>query len=322
MGVAIPNTFIVGAPKCGTTALYEYLRTHPQIHFSRRKEPRYWCTDLEVRKNRSSQRLTSLDDYLQLFQDVPETASVVAEASTLYLRSEVAIPDVLKFHPAAKFIVMVRDPIDMFHSWHNYLVNQFIEDVREPETAWRLQGERSQGRNVPEGCDISEKLQYRKMISLGEQVARFQEIVPDDQRLIILNEDLAVDPAEQYGRVLEFLNVDHDGREEFPRANQAADYRARWLAKTIHDPPRWLVSTASWLRRRVPGAFSPGMRSGLLDRLRRRRDKTDLSSEFRRELAAEVVEDVALLSQLLGRDLRHWAQPVPDGQPSKRSGGR
>ena len=41
-----PNFFIVGAPKCGTTALYEYLRPHPNVFMSPVKEPHFFATDL------------------------------------------------------------------------------------------------------------------------------------------------------------------------------------------------------------------------------------------------------------------------------------
>lgn len=308
-----PNLFIVGAPKCGTTSLYHYLETHPQVYFSGRKEPRYWCSDLTVRRNRSSQQFRDLGEYLELFSGAPAEAAVVAEASTLYLRSKVAVPRILAFNPAARFIVMVRNPIDMFHSWHNYLLNQFVEDVAEPRRAWQLQSERRAGRHLPSGCDVPAKLQYRDMISLGEQVAELAARVPPEQFLVVVNEDLAADPSAEYHRVLEFLGLPDDGRQDFPHANQAAVYRSRWLAQRLHAPPVWLVRSAGWMRKRCPVAFPPGFRGRLLDRLRRQQQKPELAEEFRRELAAEMASDVHRLGELLRRDLNHWLSPAESG---------
>ena len=79
-----PNLFIVGAPKCGTTAWVEYLGSHPDIFFPERKEPSFFCPDLLP-----DQRVQTLEDYLALFADAG-TASVAGEASPTYLRSEEA----------------------------------------------------------------------------------------------------------------------------------------------------------------------------------------------------------------------------------------
>ncbi|NJO14781.1 MAG: sulfotransferase [Thioploca sp.] len=58
-----PNFFIVGAPKCGTTALSEYLSSHPNVFMSYPKEPHYFSTDMPNKRSSSS-----LEDYLQLFK--------------------------------------------------------------------------------------------------------------------------------------------------------------------------------------------------------------------------------------------------------------
>ena len=70
-----PNLFIVGAPKCGTTAWAQYLNTHPKIGFSNRKEPHYFCDDFQGfrwAKNRI--------EYEEMFRDIEENVEYVAEA--------------------------------------------------------------------------------------------------------------------------------------------------------------------------------------------------------------------------------------------------
>lgn len=59
-------------------------------------------------------------------------------------------------------------------------------------------------------CDIPRKLQYKQIISLGEQVERLLSIVPREQVHIIVLDDFSADPAREYGRVLDFLKLPHD----------------------------------------------------------------------------------------------------------------
>src|SRR2546425_796056 len=66
----VPDFFIVGHQKCGTTALWEMLRRHPQIFMPRVKEPRYFAFDLRSRLREPRHRYRqSLDGYLSLFVD-------------------------------------------------------------------------------------------------------------------------------------------------------------------------------------------------------------------------------------------------------------
>lgn len=108
-----PNTFIVGAPKCGTTALSTYLSEHREVFLSDPKEPNYFCSDLPER-----QVVSQMEDYLTLFEGALDGHSVVMEASTWYLVSRVAVANIMEFEPRARLIVMVRNPIDLVHSLH------------------------------------------------------------------------------------------------------------------------------------------------------------------------------------------------------------
>lgn len=105
-----PDFFIVGAPRCGTTALYHYLRTHLQLYLPRIKEPNYFASDVLNRRF-----LISWNDYLKLFSPALDN-QLCGEASTYYLCSTVAIPTILQINPRAKVIAMVRDPVEMFLS--------------------------------------------------------------------------------------------------------------------------------------------------------------------------------------------------------------
>ena len=73
---ARPNFFIVGAPKCGTTALSHYLRQHPRIFFSLPKEPHYFATDLPRYR-----MVTHEPAYLEYFRGAGPQHTAVGEGS-------------------------------------------------------------------------------------------------------------------------------------------------------------------------------------------------------------------------------------------------
>jgi len=314
-----PNFFVIGAPKCGTTALTEYLRMHPRIFISQPKEPRFWCSDLK--KNPNAERWAgapeNVDQYLKLFQGATPEHLAVGEGSTLYLFSTAAVPRILEFNPVARFIVMVREPVELFHSWHSYLVRQFQEEAECPERAWDLQAQRSEGASVPARCDIPDKLQYRRILALGSQLERLFQLVDREQVHVIFHEDFAANTAHEYARVLHFLGVPDDGRSEFPRVNEAFTYRFPWLARRILTPQRHLLSGLRWLKTHLPAPLAVRLRYRFLSMLRTGTEKPEMPNSLREIIAGELRDDVALLSQLLDRNLDHW---MPSAKaPSRQS---
>jgi hypothetical protein len=128
-----PNFFIVGAPKCGTTALYEYLRLHPNIFMPQYKEPHSFATDLGAYP-----LIKSPDAYAELFRDACGRHLRVGEASVYYLRSSTAIANIHDFDPEAKIIALFRNPVDLVHALHAQLLYVGEEVVPDFEAAWRL----------------------------------------------------------------------------------------------------------------------------------------------------------------------------------------
>ena len=157
-----PNLFIIGAPKCGTSALAQYLSEHPAVYFSDPKEPFFLSDDYPKLKDQHS--LDGLEDYLSLFKDAdPEIHAVIGEGSTNYLASKVAIEKAIGLNPNAKFIVMLRDPVEVAHAYHMEQLWARNEDVEDFESAWRLQEERRQGKFIPGNCVAQQFLQYRDL---------------------------------------------------------------------------------------------------------------------------------------------------------------
>ena len=297
----LPDFFVAGAPKCGTTALSEYLREHPRVFMCQPKEPFYYAADLP-----SLQYVKTLATYRELFANAPPDALACGEATAMYLFSDVALEAIRDQTPDARIVIMLRNPVDLVHAFHGQLLYAGTETERSFERAWALQAERQAGKHLPDGCREPRLLQYREVARLGAQVTRLLETFPRDQVQLILFDDFAADPGGVYRAALEFLGVADDGRVEFPPVNQARVPRVEWLARLSRRPPPFVSTAVRKLKHRVGWTGK-----GLLDPLRQANSRNErrapLEPRVRRELAQEFREDRETLARLIDRNLDHWA---------------
>src|SRR5262249_32942582 len=140
----IPDFFLVGAPKCGTSAMYEALRQHPEVFMPSRKEAHYFGFD-HTRINHSGM---SEDTYRRLFQDVG-TQKRVGDASTSYLHSSTAATEIKEFSPSARILIMLRNPVDVMHAFHESSLRAGFEFITEFEEALAAEPDRKVGLQWP-----------------------------------------------------------------------------------------------------------------------------------------------------------------------------
>lgn len=222
-----PDFFISGAPKCGTTSMASWLSSHPGIFMCSPKEPNYFSRDIAT--NRAAD---TSDQYLALFASADDD-SVLGEASTTYLRSRIAVQDILRVAPAAKFIICLRNPVEMVFSVHAQLLKGGQENVFNFETAWNLQEERARGQSIPIGTLEPDDFQYGEMCKLGMQIKRLLSSVDRDRLLFIRSEKLNADPLGEYLRALDFLAVPDAGWRAFNNENLRRIPRSVFIARTL-----------------------------------------------------------------------------------------
>ncbi len=203
--------FIVGAPKSGTTALYSYLSTHPDIFLPTHKEPNYFAEDYP----NIGGRLKTLTEYEKLY--VKHNRKIAGDASVCYLASDTAPKGIKNYNPGAKIIIMFRNPIDLFLSEHSQLLYSFYEDVENPFQAWQLQESRKQGNDIPSSCREPEALQYRKACRLGKHLQRYTDIFPRNNILTIFLKILSAHRKAFTGTSCSFLTLPMTGVKTFQR---------------------------------------------------------------------------------------------------------
>jgi hypothetical protein len=296
-----PDFVIIGAPKCGTTSLHATLQLHPKVFLSAIKEPHYFAFDYPKRRE-----VESLRDYDGLFSKAKEN-QVRGEASVYYLSSEEAVPAILGRRPDAKFIALVRNPVDLFVSFHNELLKGFDEDIQSPESAWRMQERRAQGFDVPKHCIVPTTLQYRYMCNLGRQLERVFRLVPESQRLVVLYDDLRRDTMSTMEKITTFLGVSSDGIDVIFESNKFGRYNNKLAPRLMR------AGIENLAIRRIRAKVKPflnqcGIRpmAWLMQVSLENAPKPVLTDAFREELTDTFSDDVRVLEQLLGRDLSNW----------------
>lgn len=300
-----PNFFIIGAQRCGTTSLRRYLSEHPRIFIPRLPlEPRYFADDFVTSRSGNLSEAA----YLKLFADAEKRHLVAGDSSPTYLPSTAAVANILRFEPAAKFIVLLRSPIAMVYSLHARFVLDGFEDVADFEQAWYLQAARRRGERIPPFCFEPQHLQYGVFCKLGEQLERLYQQVRDDRILVIYSNEMKARPRENYERVLSFLGAPSDGREDFPLFEENGLHRSIMLNQLL------LAMGRAKARVGFDG-FGLGV-ADAINRLNRTRvTRCALRPEFRAELAVFFRADVAKLSNLTGRDLSGWLSRRAEDQP-------
>jgi hypothetical protein len=304
--------FLVGAPRCGTTALSRYLRKHPRICFSVPKEPHFLAYAPEMPL--ADLRRTYLETFF--LHRAPQHL-LLGEGSVSTLYSDDAIRRALALDPDARFLAMVRNPMELLPSYHQRLLYVLDEDERDFATAWRLQAARARGERVPRRCRDPRVLQYAEIARLGERIERLFELAGRERCLVIVYDDFRSETAKVYEQVLSFLGLEHDGRTIFPRRLESRTFRSLALQRLLMRPPLPLAKAVLRAKvRKEKAKTSPGPRKKKpwLKRARSRllawnsvpSPPAPLPPALREELRESCAADLARLGRLLGRDLSHW----------------
>ncbi len=308
----LPDFFIVGHQKCGTTALYLMLRSHPEIFMPELKEPRFFATDQRSRLSRrgsapSGGRPRTLDAYLSLFA-AAGAGQRIGEASGQYLRSITAASGIAALRPDARIIAILREPASFLRSFHLQMVSSRVETETDLRTALACEDDRRAGRRIPRGCHHREALMYSDHVRYVEQLRRFHAVFPAKQVLVIIYDDFLSDNEATVRAVQRFLEVDDTPPVEVIQTKPVRAVRSIALHQLVgmRRRARRNPGAASRLERTV-NALTPMIPEDkmLRRRLRRMVYKRPLPAdqELIRELRARFKPEVQALSDYLGRDL-------------------
>lgn len=258
----LPDFFLVGNAKGGTTALYEMLRQHPDIYMPGDKEPWFFASELHDRTPpRPGGTPKTLEEYASLFEEALP-GQRVGEASVMYLWSQTAARAIHEVCPDAKIIAILREPAAFLYSLHMQFTQDYVETQVEFRSALALEAERRAGRQIPPRTYWPKALLYSDHVRYVAQLQRYRELFPAANVLPLIYDDFRRDNEATVRQVLSFLEVNADAPIEVVEVNGSVRVRSQ----RAND----LVRAASIGRGPVSVAVKGGIKAVTTERWRRR----------------------------------------------------
>lgn len=329
MSVQPGFAFIVGAPRCGTTSLANVLRKHPDVCFSKVKEPMFFARhDLRGMEVRAMRELVE-QEYLQRFFDhCRGDEKLRAEGSVTYLYTAERLKPILKLWPDAKFIVALRDPLAMLPSLHARLLVTGDETIRSFRKAWAKIPERAAGRSIPRSAIDPRFLRYDEAGALGSRVEQLFEAVGRERCHVVLFDDMVADPKGTYDRLCAFLGLQPWPKTKLKAKRVHETFRFGWLQRLLKRPPKRMrtVLAGEQFRQREKDLDARDtrtvdtiltIRKRLLEWNKVPAKREQLDPRVRQEIIDRLRGEVVLLSKVIDRDLSSWLGGVPEANPAK-----
>jgi hypothetical protein len=310
-----PNFFVIGAAKCGTTTLYDFLEQHPDVYMSPIKEPHHFSKDI-VMENFSTEYkhylktrnvnlneylqsdlsrkiwewyISDYNQYLQLFKNV-NSEKAIGEISNGYLFSEVAAKEIYATYPNAKIIMILRNPVERAYS--HYLAN-----VRDGRTTLGFRDEIiDDEKKTRKGWCISHC--YVEMGMYHDQIKRFIDVFPSSQIKIYLNDDLKKSASVVGKDLLSFLQVNLNATIDYSKKqNEARLPKSAGIIKLI---------TQTGLKRKIFRALPKKMQEKVKPLFFKEGNIPKISKEDHQWLLEKYKSDIEKTQNLIGRDLSDW----------------
>lgn len=294
--MTLPNFFLVGAAKAGTTSLYSYLEQHPAIYMSPVKEPRFFTPELYSIYNnavRSGGRKVPLnfDQYSQLFAGV-KNETAIGEASTDYLYLTKAATRIKDKIPDAKLIAILRNPVERAFSAYCYQLRDGYETLPFDRA---LQAEESR---IKQG--FRPGWHYQQVGFYYDKIRQYLNVFSPEQIKIFLYEDLASDSISIAREIYQFLGVDSDFVPDLTRKNISGVPKN----KTLHN----LFTKENCLKSAIKLFIPQQIRQNLYQKMRKNNlgEKPEFDKAIRENLLDVYREDILQLQNLIQKDLSTW----------------
>jgi len=314
MSTPLPNFFLAGTVKSGSTSLYYFLDEHPGIYMSPIKEPHFFSAgdmnydqfrplikkraesfDLQayLRKNvkRKVHRayITQWDDYIQLFRDV-KNETRIGEASTSYLWAPGAAKRIHDRIPDAKIIIVLRNPVERAFS-------HYLMDIKN-ELASGSFSEALKADDAIEKPSWGKCAMYVQSGMYASQVQRYYDTFPEKQILVVLFDELKKDPANTVQLIYRFLDVDPSFKPDFSVKHNASFLPAgKWSGRMINN---------IFLRKLVIDRVGQKVKEPLKKIFFKTTGLPVMNEEEKSALHRTFEKDIVSLQKLINKDLSPW----------------
>lgn len=305
----LPNFLIVGAAKSGTSSLDRYLSQHPDIYIPPKKEAHYFSIPdfppvFTGPGDEGMNLYTIRDDteYERLFDGVTHQKAV-GESSVFYLYYPGTASRIHSKIPAAKIIILLRNPVDRAFSAYMHLIRDSRETLSFEESLAHEEQRKAMG--------YEPMWLYRDLGLYSRQVKRYFDLFGRQQVKVMLFEEFIGDIQGGVKDVLRFLELDPNVRIDTTiQHNESGQPKYRLLYDFISKP--------NGLKELIKPLFPTAVRERLGIRAKSLvLEKVSMVPSTRNELAAYFAADIADLELLLDRDLSIWTNRNKERNPSQ-----
>lgn len=299
----IPDFFVVGHPKSGTSALYEMLRQHPQIFLPDVKEPSFFVPEVRVLDG-NSRHPDTLAGYSALYA-AAGFEQRLGDATPSYLWSQTAAGGIAKVRPDARIIALLREPASYLRSLHLQFLREGVETEKDLRKAIQLEPTRREGNGIPRNSPRPEWLLYSEQVSYVEQLLRYEEAFSREQMLVLIYEEYRAENEATVRRVLRFLDVDQSARFDLVDANPSVRIRSPKVLSMVRSLYLGRSGASRVLKPAIKALSTRQLRRGVIAAQDRRQqaapkaEDENLMLDLRRRFRGQV----AALGEYLNRDM-------------------
>jgi hypothetical protein len=320
MASQLPNFFIIGAAKSGTTSLHEYLAQHPEIHMSFPKELNFFSfldsppnfsgppgtaddavLNNRLRREKYGLSITTWSQYRKVFAGV-RSAKAIGESSVSYLYFPQAGRRIRQFIPDARLIAILRNPVDRAYSKYRQLRRDRAESLSRFEQAVAAEEARMRDNWSPAWFYVDRGFYYR-------QLEPYYDLFPSSQIKIIIYDDFTKDPKAIVESIFSFLGVATDFRVDFSRRyniSEVGNVPRNILLYDLAARSSWVsTTTRAVLSKRLLRQVRPIVKK-LVIRETNDTEVSPLTDEARQNVMCVFREDIRMLQDLIQRDLSCW----------------
>jgi hypothetical protein len=306
--VALPDFFVAGAPKAGTTALHAALARHPELYLSAVKEPKYFLTDGPPAAQGGPgdaktfrENVWRRADYEALF-DPAQPGALLGESTPFYLYSQAAQQRIKTAVPHARMIIVLRDPVERAHSNWAHLWSAGLDPIGDFVRACDAEEQRA-------AAGWADFWHYKQLGLYGQQVQHLYSVFPAEQVLLLRYRHLVGDPAGTLNRICAFLGVSQGLISDLPRENVTAHpdqtRRHRYLSKVLRAGYAVTTALPGHPAKKVIDRLEASLQQGAAPR-------RPLTWSERQALIPFFESDIRLLEDITGEDCSGWLQPRPE----------
>lgn len=298
--MTLPNFLIIGAAKSGTTAVYTYIKQHPQIFMSEQKELRYFSyTDeppSDTPKDYIHPSVTTFEAYQQHFDQVTNE-TIIGESSPMYMYTPGTAERIKNILPDVKLFAILRNPIDRAYSAYTHALREW----KEPAGSFDLALQQEEAR-IATGWGML--WHYKRAGLYYQQLIPYFRVFEPERIKVVLYDDLVSNSNKLLKELFSYLNVDEDFQPDTSHRPNVSGFPK---SQIYHDFMKMIFIKNNPIKSLSRLIFPKETRKNVMVSMRSYNlEKRAMSQEIRDSLREYYQEEILLLGKILNRDLSHW----------------